>query len=152
MIEICTYLTDGDMLYPIEIFKGNIDDPDYIEGAIELSVNNQAVLTIEMYDYVDQLWEYIVKGIISLQKNEYFSTYFPDQPIELIFKPDKERVAITVKHQSVVSCLIDKSEFINAMLCEAKKFFEFIASCNNIREDSYLAVLESITIAIEKNL
>ena len=43
MVSIASYLKQGTELVPLAEFRGPIEDEDYIEGAIELSINGKPV-------------------------------------------------------------------------------------------------------------
>src|SRR5688500_17838192 len=63
MVAIKSLLKVADDLVPVEEFVGPIVDQNYIEGGIELSVENVRMLAREQVDYVDQLWAYLVEGL-----------------------------------------------------------------------------------------
>jgi hypothetical protein len=55
MFEVQSFLrTDGDFI-PVTDFTGEILDPYYIEGAIEIVFQGQELLSFDDSDYVDQL-------------------------------------------------------------------------------------------------
>jgi hypothetical protein len=127
MIEISTYLKHGEEFIPVEKFAGPLPDEDYIEGAIELSINGRSLLTREDWDCVDQLWAYLVDGLASIQIGKPFKTYFPDQPIEVSFTPEvrSERVKVQVTiNKNRVDASAGLSVFIMEMAREARRFFE----------------------------
>lgn len=68
MFEIKSFFKKNNDFIPAAEFKDVISDPDYIEGAIEISQWNKKILTIENWDYVDQLWCYFVEGIEKVSK------------------------------------------------------------------------------------
>ncbi|MEJ7596461.1 MAG: hypothetical protein WKG01_01020 [Kofleriaceae bacterium] len=97
MLSIASYLKQGDELVPIAQFHGPIDDEDYIEGAIELTIDYKPLLTTAQVDYVDQLWAYLITGMAEeVAQGKPFSTLFPDCPIEVALRPELERQQIVV--------------------------------------------------------
>lgn len=123
MIKVTSYLKENDSFLPIEEFSGEIVDTDYIEGAIFLVVNGKPVLTLQHWDYVDQLWAYIIDGLESISKNEDFETYFPDQPLELKFNNvNFNRVKIVLDGTEIVS--INKKEFVTSIKRASIHFFK----------------------------
>lgn len=86
MIEINTYIRGADgVLVEIGKYSGPPPDPDYIEGALELTVDGTTIIDKSMHDYIDELWAYISSMVELLVRQGHASTYFPDQPIELSF-------------------------------------------------------------------
>lgn len=84
MIEIDTYLRDPDGdLVRIDDYAGRLPSVDYIEGALELTVDGNVIIDTSCWDYIDELWAYISNMIELLDSGQdSASTYFPDQPVE----------------------------------------------------------------------
>lgn len=126
MIRVASYLLIDEQFVPIEQFTGQVPDPNYVDGAIELNVNGVDVLTKDFYDYVDQLWSYIAQGLVEVAKTGTWKTYFPDQPTELSFRADSKRQRITIEvipSRGRIVASADYDEFMSAM-CEAgERFF-----------------------------
>lgn len=128
MIKINTYFKQGDEFIEYKSFEGSIDDIDYIEGAIELSIYGVELINVSMWDYIDQLWSYITDALLSISDNEPFETYFPDQPIQLKFKPvGKNMVEIEVLSGKKVNTVIDKNELVNTLKLHAIDFFKTLS-------------------------
>lgn len=141
MIEIKNYIKDGDDFIPIEEFNGTVPDPEYIDSAMELSIDGIPIITRAEWDYMIPLWSYIANGFEELtekpEKSEW-ATYFPDQPIKLTFRVDKKSSQIEVELYSPKCDLTDSkeetrraktdlNEFLTAMSETGKKFFLRIA-------------------------
>jgi len=126
MIEIRTFLKQGENFVSPDEFNGPFPDEDYIEGAIELSINHRPLLTRAQWDYVDQLWAYLVSGLTHLQAGKPFKTYFPDQPMEVVLTPDTRnaRVTIQVTSDGTVEASTPLAAFIADMAKAARSFFE----------------------------
>ena len=128
MIDVKTYLKVGDEFLMPSQFYQEVDDPDYIEGAIELIVDGEKILNLSMWDYVDQLWAYLIDGLINLNDGKSFSTFFPDQPIEVKFTPQgKEFFLFELLADDHKRKLINTKEFFNTLIPEAENFFQFLA-------------------------
>ncbi|ELY4465718.1 hypothetical protein SMZ70_004046, partial [Cronobacter sakazakii] len=84
-----TYIKCGDNYIDFFDFTGPVKDVDYIDGAVELSINGVCLIDKSMYDYIDQLWSYLAEGLSKINKGETFETYFPDQPIAVKIIADK---------------------------------------------------------------
>jgi hypothetical protein len=148
MIFVKSYLKDGDSFYSTKEFEGKILDPDYVEGAIEITVNEVELITRKMWDYVDQIWAYIIQGLITISEGENFSTYFPDQPIELSFTPIfDENLKITVKCDESATAIVNKKDFIKSIIQAVKPFLVDLAIIVPVNAEVYkdmVADLESL--------
>jgi hypothetical protein len=138
MIKVETYIKVNDEFVPLANFAGDVPEPDYVEGAIELEINGIKVLTLELWDDVNWLWPYISQGLIEINTQQQWSTYFPDQPIKLTFTTDELRRRITVSVFLPADKVFDKpeqhlkasasyEEFRTAMSEAAQEFFRRMA-------------------------
>ena len=128
-IIINSYIKIGDDFINFFDFNGHIDDPDYIDGAMELSINGKKLIDKSMWDYIDALWSYLSEGLSVVYDGEEFKTNFPDQPIEVKFKPihNNHNILVSVKcSSSEAKIVVDKKAFLSAMSNHAKKFFEHL--------------------------
>ncbi|EMD9437018.1 hypothetical protein LGM39_21950 [Burkholderia cepacia] len=147
MITAKTYIKIKDKFVDFQGFSGNINNCDYIEGAIELCVNGVVVLDKTMWDCVDQLWAYLVEGVMCIARGEGFKTYFPDQPIEMSFGVQGGNVVVTVTVYETVQVVVDRSEFVSEMRRLAVEFFEcmkYAGSRYKSNSDFYLNKLNLI--------
>ena len=82
-------------------------------------------MSVEHWDYVDQLWGYFLQGVENVLKGLEFETFLPDQPIKVSFKPDlrSKIVLITVGREKKSIC-VEYDKFVIVMIKEARKFFE----------------------------
>ncbi|EYU13172.1 hypothetical protein [Photorhabdus aegyptia] len=125
MIRINTYIKTKDEYIDIFQYDGKIKNVDYIDGALELTINGKNLIDKTMYDYIDDLWSYLSEGLSLLYDNKEFKCYFPDQPIEVRFIPSKgDRVVVSVNCHSETKTSIDRKEFLISMRDHAIKFFE----------------------------
>ncbi|OTA16233.1 hypothetical protein Xvie_02003 [Xenorhabdus vietnamensis] len=95
-ININSYIKIGDEFIDIFQYEGGIDDIDYIDGALELTINGESLIDKSMWDNIDSLWNYFSHGLLSVYENKEFKCHFPDQPIEVKFIPLKENRKILV--------------------------------------------------------
>ena len=138
MTIVCnTYLKSQDnRLILVEEFSNSIVDSDYVEGAIALEVNGKKLLTLEMWDYVDQLWAYLINGLVDLEggKDE-FSSYFPDQPIEISMKLDRQRDLLSFSVGDVKT-VVNYQYFKNELIQFGDQFFSKLQSLKNADQQS----------------
>ncbi len=137
MLQVISYLKSDEKFINIQDFYGQIEDVDYIEGAIEIMTEDKILLSLYDWDYIDQMWCYIVEGLNTVKAGQKFSTYFPDHPTEFIFIPHKESqtVDICVKSHEDLCSRIDYDEFMTVMIDEAVNFFENLSRiCEDLRE------------------
>ncbi|AXW98434.2 hypothetical protein [Cronobacter sakazakii] len=125
-ISIKSYVKCGEDYIDFFDFTGPVKDPDYIDGALELSVNGVNLIDKSMYDYIDDLWSYLAEGLSIVSKGQTFKTYFPDQPIEVNLVPVKNIILVSVNCHSEVKVSVNKDDFLIAMAEHAKKFFEHL--------------------------
>ncbi len=93
----------------------------YIEGAIQLTINGKKIIDKSMWDYVDQLWSYILEGVYKLDSCKTYTTYFPDQPIEIAFVNLNEMfIEIKFGENRVVA---EKSVVIPSLVESGLEFF-----------------------------
>ncbi|PHM21990.1 hypothetical protein [Xenorhabdus ehlersii] len=125
MINVNTYIKIKEEYIDFFQYDGDIKRIDYIDGALELTINGINLIDKSMYDYIDDLWSYLSEGLALLYDNKEFKCYFPDQPIEVKFIPSKgNRVLVSVNCHSEVKTSVDKNYFLIAMRDHAKKFFK----------------------------
>ena len=151
MLKVNSYIKDRDSFIPVSTFNGKIFDPRYIEGAIEIKYQNKIILPTEAWDYVDTLWSYFVNGLEEVIIGKQFETYLPDQPIQIIFKPDSslQNISIEVGEPINKKANVKYDEFITVMLKEAKIFFQHMNILLSNYQVSYAQELEDLRV-IEK--
>ncbi|MEV5509362.1 hypothetical protein [Streptomyces orinoci] len=127
MLAAKTYLRtpDGEFI-PVDEARFAIQDPDYIEGALELSVNGVQILPLAYWDYVDQLWAYIVNMLEELRHSGTAATMLPDQPIELSFtKKVPHSVLVQSASKDETRSAITSMSELHSTLCESgAEFFQ----------------------------
>lgn len=142
MIKVETLMKQGDKFVPIDEFSNTIPDEDYIEGAIELRIDNEPLLTREQWDYIDQLWAYLVDGLCEIEHGNSYEMRFPDQPIKLSLTPTQQSGHIKVRVESgeqEVEATTSLDAFMAEMLKAAMAFFGRIQEL--LPKESYLQIL-----------
>ncbi|MGW2366223.1 hypothetical protein ACWCZ5_11660 [Streptomyces sp. NPDC001667] len=131
MLTVKSFLRDskGDFI-PLDQAIPPVPDPDYVEGALEFTVDEVEILSLAHWDYIDQLWSYIINVLEELRASDSASTRFPDQPIELKFSR-KGTLGILV--QSTVggvtcSAMVREGELMSALRDSGMKFFQCMES------------------------
>jgi len=98
---IDTYFRIDGAFVRVSEFSGSMPDSDYLEGAIVCTIDGRGLLGLEHWDLVDQLWAYIVNGLIVLDQENHFTCCFPDQALRLRFdKIGQDLVRVTVGDES----------------------------------------------------
>ncbi len=151
MIEIKTLFRIKNDFVPIEEFSGSFNDIDYIEGAISLSINNVTILSLNTWDYVDQLWAYIINGLEDIILGKNYFTYLPDQPIGLSFEiVGNNMVKVSVDYKGCGTAVISKNIFISNMCKNGRIFFNKMLDIVPKYKDSWVKYLNKIE-KIEKD-
>ncbi len=126
-IEIASFLKSSEGAFvPPDQWEGGVEDPDYVEGAVALTIDGIPLLDTELWDYVDQLWAYILTMLTDLRTEWRVRTYFPDQPIELVLQrtsPGRLYVSARVDDSDVRNAHVDEAEFTGALVEAAEAFF-----------------------------
>jgi hypothetical protein len=125
MIAIQTFLRNADGSFtPVEHCTEPPPDPDYIEGAIELVIDGVEIIGKSQWDYVDQLWSYVVSMAEKLEDDSRADTYFPDQPILLALQKERGRVLVSAKvREGVRRASADEGELLDALRVAGRVFF-----------------------------
>ncbi|MGI5528374.1 hypothetical protein ACQEVX_13450 [Streptomyces syringium] len=127
MLIVRSFLRDsnGDFV-SIDRVTFPIRDSDYVEGALEFTVNGVEILSLDHWDYVDQLWSYIVNMLEELKGSDSVGTGLPDQPIELKFsKNGAHRVLVqSVCRGSMRSAVVEKAVLLGTLRESGVEFFQ----------------------------
>ena len=127
MINVVSYIKIGEEFVTIDDPRATVEDPYYIEGAIELDVDGVVLFNQAMWDLVDQLWDYVVQGLESIEKGKPFKIFFPDQPLDIVFThlyDDMIKISVDEGQYTVV---VDRKEFAKSILGSVKPLLNFIA-------------------------
>ncbi|MDF3298562.1 hypothetical protein [Streptomyces tropicalis] len=126
MIEITSYLRTKSGSF-VDVAEASFPpaDPSYVEGAIDMTINGVRILDQELWDYVDELWAYIGDMVLKLADEDEVSTYFPDQPIRLLFKRlGGGLVLVSLTYDDVKRTVpVEERELVDALQRSGTEFF-----------------------------
>ncbi|MDN3954538.1 hypothetical protein [Sporolactobacillus laevolacticus] len=126
-------------------------DLDYLGGAIFLKYGNKVILDFKLWDYVDQLWAYIISLIEDFILKGNSETFFPDQPIKIGFNHmSHEFMTIEIEASTLFSWQVPKQEFLMILLQSGETFFEALTENLKLNDDHYSPELEKIQQLKEK--
>jgi hypothetical protein len=108
-----------------------------------------------MVDYVDQLWAYVARGLGEVIAGREFSTYYPDMPVQIIFRPQGRDVAVIVdpQHWNRMAS-IPADELIFAMTSAGTMFFNRLrqyAPNNSVRYDRNVLHLATLAASVSRS-
>lgn len=114
------------------------EDNFYIEGATYISYYGTELIGFKYWDLIDQLCSYFINSIYSLiiDNEESDKFYFPDQPIEVNLKKEKEHIWIIIGNEKPI--YLNKDVFIKEFLMASKDLYE------RINVNSYTSEMEKI--------
>ncbi|CAD5609073.1 hypothetical protein [Escherichia coli] len=141
MISVKTYLKINNEFIEFHEYNGGLSNINYIEGALELSINGVVLIDKTMWDYIDQLWAYIVNGVENILNDEPFETYFPDQPIKLKVIPSNENIIFSVECDTEKKVFVNRKYFIETMASSAIEFFDFLRKNHQSFDSDYKNIL-----------
>ncbi|MEU5880341.1 hypothetical protein [Spirillospora sp. NPDC047279] len=147
MIEIRTYLETSDERL-VEIGSATEAPPDenYVEGALELTVNGVRIIDVAMGDYIDQLWSYISDMVSDLLATGSADTRFPETPTTLSFqRQGHNRVLVTLEKRGerrVASAAED--ELVDALRTHGAEFFAVMTRLLPQAQKSHEAALSRL--------
>lgn len=121
MMKVDSFIKYDDDFINVNEFNEEIRDSDYIEGGMILTINYVEIINLTMWDYIDQLWIYILNGLIELKSESDVVFYFPDQPIKITMNNIKGRVLFKVGDVGVMA---EKMDFMMFMAAECMDFLK----------------------------
>jgi hypothetical protein len=124
-VKLESFIRIDKRLIPIEQVKQSLNDSDYIEGAIRMTIAGKELLSLDMWDCVDQLWAYLITGAEHAKHQREYSTYFPDQPIRISLRPLEPgtRLLVRVEAKETVEANVETSLFIASVADASEQFF-----------------------------
>lgn len=132
MFEIQSYIKVNDEFIAIEDIKGNSVykkmDKRSIEGAITIKYYTQIILDLTYWDYIEELWLYIIAMLEEYKINEYAKMLFPDQPVSLeIVKDRNEMIILRISYKNQKqSFYLPEKEFIKSLALAFNDFSSFL--------------------------
>jgi hypothetical protein len=139
-IHVATYMKYGDDFESIDdlLKPPVIEDEAYIEGALELVIDGIVISDLSFWDYIDQLWDYIIQGIELIREGKPWDATFPDMPVRLAMTPLPgnrillERGETRTQPSPAVKIAVDQGELVDALLAGAEAFSDYIANYDPI--------------------
>ncbi|MCG8669074.1 MAG: hypothetical protein MI867_06640 [Pseudomonadales bacterium] len=143
MIDVKSYLRIDDNFIEVTEFQGALpssffdEGVPYIEGAIELSINGQLIMDKTMWDYVDQLWGYILIGLAKVSLGKSFDSYFPDQALKFEFTVlNKKMVKVSCfLDEGTLSQVVDIESLVSGLSNGAEQFFCFLKAHAGVEDE-----------------
>lgn len=149
-LKITSFFRQDGKFIPIDEFSGQISDKNYIEGAISVTLDGTELLDISLWDYIDQLWAYLVDGICAVAAGESYSCYFPDQPIRIEFEIiGGDQVKIFVGAGGGRTGVVRREEFVSIFGKAAMRFFLRMTTLvpeDTITFKEYIAQLSKVIV------
>jgi hypothetical protein len=164
-ISIKSYLCNYDNSYIlIEDVEDNekLADPKYIEGAIEIKINDKIVLPIEYWDDVDVLWHYIIHHLKEIDEGKDEVTFrFPDHALCILtFKTNKNHSIINVQFKATKpmteeiieqnKATVEYKDFMLCVISSCKIFFNKIFLLEPKLEKNYKFLRQNLSFLENK--
>ena len=146
-MQIESYIKTNKVFVPVDEFCAPLADPEHIEGAIVLTINDVELITQEMWDYVDQLWEYLVDAVLGAAEGREVTFFFPDQPIEVKVRPvwNGRGIDLEVRRRAVWRRTSTSMQEFTSRLCDAgEKFFRKMRQANPSNKNADEQVLAKL--------
>jgi hypothetical protein len=102
-------------------------DRDYVEGAVEITIDGYELMTQRHWDDIDWLWPFMVQAVEACRTTGAGETYFPDQP--LLFRVERRPagrllVALGTGDERRAKTA-DADEFCRALAVAGVEFFHW---------------------------
>ncbi|WP_218080640.1 hypothetical protein [Anthocerotibacter panamensis] len=146
MFTIRSFFKVDDAFIPVSKYFGEFPDPEFIDGAIEIEFDGELMLSCKDWDYIDQLWGYLINGLFTIAEGKKFNTCLPEQVTELSFQPsnDLKQIKFEVMSSEYHKVIINFGEFVRVMIKEGKAFFKKMSELlpeDKIHKDEYTKLL-----------
>lgn len=119
MMKVDSFIKCSADFINVNTFNGVLKDGDYIEGGMILTINHVEMINLSLWDYIDQLWIYILNGLIDLHSGRDVLFYFPGQPVKVTMSHTGSRILFKVAD---IGLMVEKRDFINFMAAECFDF------------------------------
>ncbi len=131
---------------PVAQTRFRIPDTDYVEGALELEVNGVPILSLADWDYIDQLWSYLINVMEEYSESGIASTRLPDQPtkLTLLKRGDNYLLVRVDSGEKSRSSAVEEGEFFGALCESGDLFFRSMARMVPEAEDYYVSERERL--------
>lgn len=113
-------------------------DIDYLSGAIYLKYEDDVILDFRLWDYIDQLWAYILNLIEDFILKGSSETFFPDQPVKIIFKSmSYDYMIVVIESKNYCTYVVPRQQFLNTLLDSSEYFFYNITESLKLDNSHY---------------
>ena len=107
---------------------GEVPDIWRMEGAIELTVGDVAVLGVRHWDVIVPLWANLATALSELRGVGAGSLQFPDQNVEVALTRTSDGVRVSVRGDgSGTEVVAGEPEFVQAVRARGAEFFDWAA-------------------------
>lgn len=113
-------------LIPAAQFVGPLEDENFVDGALVISVDGTDLITLSEWDDIVDLWCYIINMLTELKRTGRAVAGFPDQPIGLSFEhvgESRVRIAVMFSETERRVAEADRTEFDTAIRRAGAQFF-----------------------------
>lgn len=113
-------------------------DLNYLAGAIYLKYEDNVILDFKLWDYVDQLWAYILNLVEDFILKDSSETFFPDQPIKMMLKKmSKDYMIFVLESSTRCTWVVPRQEFLSTLLDSSEYFFNSITESLRLGDGHY---------------
>lgn len=121
-VTVRSFMKVGDSFVPVEEFEGPIVNRDYILGSIEMTAGRKTLISRDVFDDINWLWPFVLQALEEVIAGRVGSRSYPDMPLEIVFRPHRDRVAIQFGSGPEVSVMRD--ELCRALISAATVFYD----------------------------
>jgi hypothetical protein len=108
----------------VSTFRAPPVDPLDVEGALVICVSGVEFMGLRHWDYVDQLWVYLVDAFVKFRTTGQAETTFPDQPLEFRLARRGPMVLLSLGYKGEYRrATVDEQEWAAAFVDAAEHFF-----------------------------
>lgn len=129
-VIVQTFIREGGIergrLVLVRDYMGAIADPRHIPGAIRLQIYGKEVIGLEEWDYVAELWAYLLDCLGQVVAGATARTSFPDQPIDVTMTPNPRTGTVCVAVQigsTTRSAEAPLCQLVSVLAEEARDFY-----------------------------
>lgn len=120
-------------------------DLDYLAGAIYLKYGDDVIFDFKLWDYVDQLWAYIINLVEDFILKGNAETFFPDQPVKMVLKVMSDDYVLFILESSTKNTwTVPKQQFLSTLLDSSEYFFDKLTENLGLDDNYYCNELNKI--------
>jgi hypothetical protein len=120
-------------------------DLNYLAGAIYLKYGDEVIFDFKLWDYVDQLWAYIINLVEDFILKGSAETFFPDQPVKMVLKVMSDDYVLFILESSTKhTWAVPKQQFLSTLLDSSEYFFGKLTEYLGLGDNQYCNELNKI--------